>query len=88
MHCIVRSSALHSHNLHCATECNASFHINNTQLSVVHFHAKHYMTECNVFFVSVLCIVSLEIVCILFSHNLSSKLRERGATVDTQFRDS
>ena len=81
-------SALHSENLQCATECNVSFHINTTQLSVVHFHAKHYTTECNVFFVSVLSIVSLEIVCILVSRNLSSKVRQRGATVDTQFRDS
>ena len=39
------------------------------------------------FFVSTLCIVSLEIVCILLCHNLSNKQRQRGATVDTQFRD-
>ena len=63
------------------------FHINTVQLSVVHFHGKHYTIDYNVFFVYVLCIVSLEIVCILFSRNLSSKLRQRGATVDTQFRD-
>ena len=88
VHCIVRSNALHSQNPYCATECNVTFHINTTQLSVVHFHAKYYTIEYNVFFVSVLCIVSLEIVCILFSRNLSSKLRQRGATVDTQFRDS
>ena len=88
VHCIVRSSALHSQNSYCVTECNVSFHINTTQLSVVHFHAKHYTTEYNVFFVSVLSIVSLEIMCILFSRNFSSKLRQWGATVDTQFRDS
>ena len=113
VHYIVRSSAFYSQNPYCAIECNVSFHINNTQLSVVQFHAKHYTTECNisfhinttqlsivhfhakyymieynVFFVSALCIVSLEIVCILFSRNLSSKLRQRGPTVDTQFRDS
>ena len=88
VHCIVRSSALHFQNSHCATECNVSFHINTTQLSVEHFHAKHYTIEYNAFLLSVLCIVSLEIVCILFSRNLSSKLRQRGATVDTQFRDS
>ena len=88
VHCIVRSSALHSQNLHCATECNVSFHINTTQLSVVQFHAKHYTTEYNVFFVSTLCIVSLEIVCTLLCRNLSSKQRQIGATVDTQFRDS
>ena len=88
MHCILRSSGLHSENLHCATECNISFHINTIQLSVVHFHAKHYTTDYNVFFVSVWCIVSLEIMCILFSRNMSSKQRQRGATVDTQVRDS
>ena len=88
VHYIVRSSAFHSQYPHCTTECNLSFHINTTQLSVVQFHAKHYTTEYNVFFVSVLCIVYLEIVCILFSRNFSSKLRQRGATVDTQFRDS
>ena len=88
VHCIVRSSALHSQNSHCATECNVSFHINTTQLSVEHFHAKHYTNEYNVFLLSVLCIVSLEIVCVLFSCNFSSKLRQRGATVDTQFWDS
>ena len=66
-------SALHSENLQCVTECNVSFHINTTQLSVVHFHAKQYTTEYNVFFVSVLCIVSLEIVCTLLCHNLLSK---------------
>ena len=88
VHCIVRSSALHSQNLHCATECNVSLHINTTQLSVEHFHTKHYTNEYNVFLLSVLFIVSLEIVCILFSCNLSSKLRQRGATVDTQFWDS
>ena len=81
-------SALHFESLQCATECNVSFHINTTQLSVVHFHAKHYTTQYNVFFVSVLGIVSLKIMCILFSRNLSSKLRQRGATLDTQFRDS
>ena len=64
------------------------FHINTTRLSIVHFQAIHYTTECNVFFVSTLCIVSLKIVYILFYHNLSSKQRQRGATVDTQFRDS
>ena len=73
VHCIVRSSALHSQNPHCATECNVSFHINTTQLSVVQFHAKHYTTEYNVFFVSTLCIVSLEIVCTLLCRNLLSK---------------
>ena len=88
VHCIVRSSALHSQNSHCATECNVSFHINTTQLSVVQFHTIHYSTEYNVFLLSVLCIVSLEIVCILFSRNLSSKLRQKGATVDTKFWDS
>ena len=88
IHCIVRSSALHSQNLHCATECNVSLHINTTQLSVEHFHAKHYKNEYNVFLLSVLFIVSLEIVYILFSCNFSSKLRQRVATVDTQFRDS
>ena len=88
VHFIVCSNALHSQNPHCVTECNVSFHINTTQLSVVHFHAKHYTNEYNVFFLSVLCIVSLKIVCIQFSHNLSSKLRKIGATVDTQFRDS
>ena len=82
--CIVRSSALHSRNSHCATECNISFHINTTQLSVVYFHAKHYTTEYNVFFVSALCIVSLEIVYIRLCRNLSSKQQQ----VDTQFRDS
>ena len=86
--CIVRSSALRSQNSHCATECNISFHINTTRLSVMYFHAKHYTIEYNIFFVSALCIVSLEIVCILFFRNLSSKLRQRGATVDTQFWDS
>ena len=65
VHCIVRSSALHSQNLHFLTECNVSFHINTTQLSVVHFHAKHYTTKYNVFFETALCIVSFEIVCIL-----------------------
>ena len=88
MHCIVRSSALHSQNSLCPTECNVSFHINTTQLSVEHFHAKHYMTEYNVFFESALCIVCFEIVCILLCHNLLSKQRQRGATVDTQFWDS
>ena len=88
VHYIVCSNAFHSQNPHCVTECNVSFHINTTQLSVVHFHAKHYTTEYNVFLVFVLSIVSLEIVCILFSRNLSSKVRLRGATVDTQFRDS
>ena len=88
VHCIVSSSALHSQNLHCATECNVSFHIKTTQLSVVHFHAKHYTIEYNVFCVSVLSIVSLEIVCVLFSRNLSSKLQQSGATLDTQFRDN
>ena len=88
MHCIVRWSALHSQNLHCATECNVLFHISTTQLSVLHFHAKHYTTQYNVFFVSVLGIVSLKIMCILFSRNLSSKLRKIGATIDTQFQDS
>ena len=33
-------------------------------------------------------IVSLDIVCILLSLNLSSKQWQRGATIDTQFRDS
>ena len=73
VHCIVRSSALHSQNSHSATECNVSFHINTTQLSVVQFHAKHYKTEYNVFFVSTLCIVSLENVCTLLCRNLLSK---------------
>ena len=73
VHCIVRSSALHSQNPYCVTECIVSFHINTTQLSDVEFHAKHYMTEYNVFFVSTLCIVSLEIVCTLLCRNLSSK---------------
>ena len=72
VHCIVRSSALHSQNPYCMTECNVSFHINTTQLSDVQFHAKHYTTEYNVFFVSTLCIVSLEIVCTLLCRNLSS----------------
>ena len=88
VHCIVRSSALHSQNLHCATECNVSLYIKTMQLSVEHFHAKHYTNDYNVFLLSILFIVSLEIVCILFSYNMSSKLRQRGATVDTQFRDS
>ena len=88
VHCIVRSSALHSQNPYCATECNVSFHINTTQLSVMQFHAKHYTIDYNVFVVSVLCRVSLEIMCILFSRNLSTKLRQRGITVDTQFRDN
>ena len=88
VHCIVRSSAFYSQNPYCAIECNVSFHINTTQLSVEHFHAKHYTNEYNVFLLSVLCIVSLEIMCILFSRNLSSKLRQSGATVDIQFRDS
>ena len=88
VHCIVRSSALHFQNPYCATECNVSFHINTTQLSVVKFHAKHYTTQYNVFFVSVLGIVSLKIMCILFSRNLSSKLRQSGAIIDTQFQDS
>ena len=87
VHYIVRSSAFYSQNPYCAIKCNVSFHINTTQLSVVQFHAIHYSTEYNVFFVSVLCVVSLEIVCIMLSRNLSSKLRQRGATVDTQFRD-
>ena len=73
--CIVCSSVLHSENSHRATECNVSFHINTTQLSVVHFHAKHYTTEYNVFFISTLCIVSLEIMCTLLYRNLSSKQR-------------
>ena len=73
VHCVVRSSALHSQNPYCATECNVSFHINTMQLSVVQFHAKHYTTEYNVFFVSTLCIVSLEIVCTLLCRNLLSK---------------
>ena len=85
---IVHSSALHSQNLHCTTECIVSFHMNTTQLSVVHFHTKHYTIDYNVFFASVLYIVSLEIVCVLFSRNLSSKLRQRGVTVETQFRDN
>ena len=75
VHCIIRSSALHSQNSHCVTECNVSFHINTTQLSVVQFHAKHYTTEYNVFFLSTLCIVSLEIVCTLLCRNLLSKQR-------------
>ena len=87
VHCIVRSSALHSQNLDCATECSVSFHINTTQLCVVHFHAKHYTTEYNMFFVSTLSIVSLEIVCILVCRNLSSKQRQRGETVDIHFWD-
>ena len=73
VHCIVRSTALQSQNLHCATECNVSFHINTMQLSDVQFHAKHYAIEYNVFFVSTLCIVSLEIMCTLLCHNFSSK---------------
>ena len=88
VHYIVRSSAFYSQNPYCATKCNVSLHSNTTQLSIEHFHAKHYTNEYNVFLLSVLCIVSLEIVCVLFSRNLSSKLRQRGATVDTQFRDS
>ena len=48
VHCIVRSSALHSQNPYCVTECNESFHINTTQLSVVQFDAKHYTIEYNV----------------------------------------
>ena len=88
VHYIVRSSVFHPQYPHCATECNLSFHINTTQLSVVHFHAKHYTTEYNVLFVSTLYIVSLEIVCTLVYRNLSSKQRQIGATVDTQFRDS
>ena len=88
VHYIVRLSAFYSQNLYCAIEYNVSFHNNTTQLSVVQFHAIHYSTEYNVFLVSVLCIVSLEIMCILFSRNLSSKLRQSGATVDIQFRDS
>ena len=86
--CIVRSSALRSQNSHCTTECNISFHINTTRLSIVHFHAKHYTIEYNVFFISALCIVSLEIMCIRLCRNLSSKQRQKGATVDTQFWDS
>ena len=74
---IVRSSALCSRNSHCTTEYNKSFHISTTRLSVVHFHAIHYTTESNVFFESALCIVFLEIVCILFCRNLSSKQRQR-----------
>ena len=85
---IIRSSALCFRNSYCATECNISFYINTTQLSVVYFHAIHYMTEYNIFFVSASCIVSLEIMCILFCRNLSSKQRQRGATVGTQFQDS
>ena len=73
VHCIVRSSALHSQNLYCATELNVSFHINTMQLSVMQFHAKHYTTEYNVFFVSTLSIVSLEIMCTLLFRNFSSK---------------
>ena len=73
VHCIVRSSELHSQNLYCVTECNVSFHINTTQVSVVQFHAKYYMTEYNVFFVSTLCIVSLEILGRLLFRNFSSK---------------
>ena len=88
VHCIVRSSALHSENPYCTTECNVSFHINTTQLSVVQFHAKHYTTKYNVFFVSTLCIVSLEIVCTLLYRNFLSKQQLIGATVITQFRDS
>ena len=87
VHYIVCSNALHSQNPYCVTECNVSLHINTTQLSVEHFHAKHYTNEDNVFLLSVLFIVSLEIVCILFSRNLSSKLRQRRAIVDTQFWD-
>ena len=49
VHCIVRSSALHSQNPYCVTVCNVSFHINTTQLSVMQFHAKHYTTEYNMF---------------------------------------
>ena len=72
VHCIVRSSALHSQNPYCVTECNVSFHINTMQLSVVQFHAKHYTTEYNVFFVSTLCIVSLEIMCTLLFRNFQA----------------
>ena len=80
---IICSSALRSRNSYCVTECNISFHINTTWLSVVYFHTKHYMTEYNVFFESALYIVSLEIGCILLWHNLLSKQRQRGATIDT-----
>ena len=75
VHYIVRSSAFYSQNLYCAIEYNVSFHNNTTQLSVVQFYAKHSTTEYNVFFVSTLCIVSLEIVCTLLFRNLSSKQR-------------
>ena len=75
VHCIVCLNSLHSQNPHCVTECNVSFHINTTQLSVVQFHAKHYTTEYNVFFVSTLCIVYIEIVCTLLCRNLLSKQR-------------
>ena len=68
------------------SECNISFHINTTRLSVVYFHAIHYTTECNVFFrVFRACIVSLKIMCIMLCCNLSSKQRQRRATVDIQF---
>ena len=56
-------------------------------ISVLHFHAKHYMTKYNVSVKST-NVKHLEIVCILLCHNLSSKHRQRGATLDTQFRDS
>ena len=73
VHYIVHSSAFYSQNPYYEIECNVSFHINTMQLSVVQFHAKHYTTEYNVFFVSTLCIVSLEIVCTLLFRNFSSK---------------
>ena len=73
VHYIVRSNAFHSQYPHCATECNISFNINTMQLSVVQFHAKHYTTKYNVFFMSTLCIVSLEIVCKLLFRNFLSK---------------
>ena len=72
VHYIVRSSAFHPQYPHCATECNLSFHINTTQLSVVQFHARHYTTEYNVYFVSTLCIVSLEIMCTLLFRNFQA----------------
>ena len=93
-------NTVYSQNLHCMFEYNiflkftlyvrvqCIFHINTTRLSVVHFHVKHYTIEYNVFVEYPLYIVSFEIMCIQLCHNLLHKLWQRGATVDTQFRDN